>query len=94
MRITVRKRRNFDHIVGEEFSVVYGEYEMGMAKEEITRITEEYENELNVNGFELDDQDKMNDIEAATNLHEGEYDFDCGDLTYYISIEGSTQEWT
>lgn len=87
MKITIKKRKNFEHIVGDEFTEVYGEYEESAAKQEIRKITEEYESDLNANGHELDDQDKMNDIEATTNLHAGEYDFDCGDFTYYITIE-------
>lgn len=87
MKVTISKKNNFEHIVNEEWQEVFEEYEEAVAKEEITRITEEYEDNLNANGHELTDQDKMNDIEATTNLHEGEYDFDCGDYTYCITIK-------
>ena len=86
-KVTIEKRNNYDHIVGEEYEVVYGEYEESSAKEAAWEIANEYESSLNENGHELDDQDKMNDIEAITNLHVGEYDFNCGDYTYYITIE-------
>lgn len=91
MKVTIEYRKNHEGIVGKEWEEVYGEYEERLAKEEIVRITEEYEAAINADGFELDDQDKMNDIEAATNLHEGEYDFNVGDFTYYITVKNEEE---
>ena len=88
MKVVIERKKNFDHIVGQEFKDVYGEYEEALAKTRIGEIVDEYEAHLGINGFELTDQDKMNDIEAVTYLHEGTYDFDCGDFTYYIEILG------
>ena len=87
MKVVISKKNNYEHIVGEEWKEVYGEYEEHTACEHIQEIVEEYEAGIKANGHELDDQDKMNDIEATTNLHAGEYDFDCGDYTYYIEIK-------
>lgn len=85
MKVIIEYRKNHEGVIGKEWKEVYGEYEERFAKEEIVRITEEYEAYLNENDVDLD-QDKMNDIEASTNLHEGEYDFNVGDFTYYINI--------
>ena len=83
--VQISYKKNHEGIFGKEWEVSYGEYEERFAKEEIVRIIEAYEAYLNKNDFDLD-QDKMNDIEAATNLHDGEYDFNMGDFTYYIEI--------
>lgn len=87
MKVIIDKRKNFDHIVTDEYREVYDEYEGNPAYDHITSIIDEYISELNSKGFELTDQDKMNDIEAATNFKIGEYEFSLDDYTYYITIE-------
>ena len=85
--VEIEYRKNHEGIIGKEWTEVYGEYEERFANEHIQEIVEEYEANINAGGLELDDQDKMNDIEAVMNLKDGEYDFDCGDFTYYINIK-------
>ena len=75
--LKLKEEKKFDHIIGEEYTITFGVYEEARAKEVAWEIANEYEGYLNANGHELDDQDKMNDIEAITNLHVGEYDFEC-----------------
>lgn len=87
MKVIIEYKKNHEGVIGKERKEVYGEYEERLAKEHIEEIVEEHEAYLHENGLVLEDQDTMNDIEAATNLHEGEYYFDVGDFTYYITIE-------
>ncbi|HCN7007084.1 TPA: hypothetical protein N6134_005042 [Escherichia coli] len=86
--VIVERSKSVEHIVGTEFKSYYREsdHELALAEKEITRIHDEYEGYLNENGHELDDQDKMNDMEATINLIPGIYEFDCGDFIYYIHI--------
>ena len=87
MKVVISKKKNHEGVIGKEFEEVYGEYEIDAALEHIKEITEEYESELNANGFELTDNDKVNDIYSVSELINGLYDFDCGDFTYYIEIK-------
>jgi len=89
MKVTIEHKKNHEHIVGKEWKEVYeGDNEEKFATRDIQEAVEEYEANLNANGFELgDDQDKVNEVYAVTELQEGEYSFDCGDFTYYITIE-------
>lgn len=86
MKTVIEYKKNAEHISGKEWEEAYDEFDEGTAKEETRRIAEEYEASINANGFEMEDQDDMNDVEAIRDLIEGEYDFDCGDFTYYITI--------
>lgn len=87
MKITIEKKKYHDGVIGEEYREVYGEYEEEAARKHIQEIVWEYEDNLNSSGFELTDNDKINDIYSVVELIEGEYDFDCGDFIYYITIK-------
>lgn len=88
-KFIIEKKNNFKHIIGKEYTDTFSEYQEQLAKEVAWEVANEYEAYINSNGHELDDQDKINDIEAITNLKSGEYSFDCGDFTYYITIENN-----
>lgn len=83
----IEKRGNHDHITNENFKEVYTEYEEVTYSKQAQDAVEEYEASINADGFDMDDQDDMNDVEAVTNLVTGDYSFDCGDYTYFITIK-------
>lgn len=86
MKTVIECRKNHEHIVGNEWKEEFDQYDEGTAKRETLKIADEYEASINADGHEMDDQDDMNNDEAVRNLVPGEYDFDCGDFTYYVTI--------
>ena len=87
MELIISKKKNHEGIIGHEYKEVYGEYEVDTSKKHIQEIVWEYEDNLSSSGFELTDNDKVNDIYSVSELINGLYDFDCGDFTYYIEIK-------
>lgn len=85
MLVTIEKINRHNGI--KEYRYIYGRYEEEEAKKHIQEVIWEYEYNINViKGLELDDQDKINDILAASNLEAGEYNFYCDDYLYIITI--------
>lgn len=86
MIIIIEKRKNHEHIVIDEYKETYGEFEESFAKEHIYDVVNEFETYVNNNGDDLQDANKK-EINEVVNLVPNDYYFDCGDFTYYITIE-------
>lgn len=79
--VTVKKRKNFDHVIGKET-----EQEYDLSNDYITKLAQDRICELFNGGDGLDDAEEFSNANAL-NLVEGDYEMDTGDFTYYITIK-------
>lgn len=87
MRIVIEKRKNHEHNAMNEEKEIFEEFEQHLARKELQAVADEYEANINAQGFEMEDQDDMNNVQAILNLVPDEYDFNCGYFTYFVTIE-------
>src|SRR5690554_1613419 len=88
MKVNISKVKNHEHIIGDEFEKVFEKPEWAM--EEIKKVIDEFERNININGLDLEGDD-LKQIDDVLEMKEGFYTFDCGDFFYYIEIKGGNE---
>jgi len=79
--VTVKKRKNFDHVIGKET-----EQEYDLSNDYIAKLAQDRICEIFHGGIGLSDAEEFSNANAL-NLVEGDYEMDTGDFTYYITIK-------